>query len=668
MAKVFPEFPDVNHYLRTSSIDVDGNLNFRNSRVRGRYNKLLIGEAQRQSFGHEMRGNHSVSQSFYGNVFSRPPSWTRSEQTSNQAYVQQPFSSSIYELTNLNTYDSGSIALESTDVSASGSAFYSKYSNLNTVVYAITASIDLSGSSSGKIGEFVAASGNLFSGSDAGPMILEFDVPEYGRIVDINIWLEVISDNTKIEAAPAVFFDAGILSLFHVSLRSPNVSGFASYPWMNGFGHVNDIKSEPTLGPAWASQTTFDSFIIVDNSTFGGSRIPWNSEKSIRTKFTDSSRKRNYFHMDSMFASGSDPSATHGIDYVNRNNMPSYVFSSSILGVLFDPTVAPEFRAHYDGVSLHWITDPRVIQDVAIFNSCSVHPSSSASPPPGWLTGPGGTAAVNEFDTTGSNLGPATMRPLYPLLDEVVSQGDVNIDGIQGKITGKRPGLRGTEMHGVWTLQFVTTNTHDEGFRFEDINGNLPYWWFRQARLEITYEKNVQPNIRNPRLKIRTNSRGKTTSFSGSATHAFDFFGVKLPLGTAGGTLFKREEFWTEEYIPLNTTFGITADTGSSPDYAVFTRVTGTLSDRLTASLGFQHAFLNNEFGTPYIPISSGSGEEVSFDIFSDPSDNLRVIRDTLSPQALVTKALTLRSVLANKSVTKTSKDIAIEKLEEDDS
>src|SRR5205085_1403595 len=72
-----------------------------------------------------------------------------------------------------------------------------------------------------------------------------------------------------------------------------------------------------------------------------------------------------------------------------------------------------------------------------------------------------------------------------------------------------------------------------------------------------------------------------------------------------------------EEY---GRTVGITDNTGSFTDFAVFSRITGTLQAFLTSSghESMRRAYLRNEFGTPFIPLSSGSGESPAFQFFDE--------------------------------------------------
>ena len=85
-------------------------------------------------------------------------------------------------------------------------------------------------------------------------------------------------------------------------------------------------------------------------------------------------------------------------------------------------------------------------------------------------------------------------------------------------------------------------------------------------------------------------------------------------------------------------------------DFAVFTRLTGALADRLTGSgQAALNAYLRNEFGTPYIPISSGSSTAPSFFVFEAGESGLsrRLISDLLEQKTLLKKSHNLQSVLS---------------------
>lgn len=621
-----------NDYLRTSSLDVEGNLNFRRLDEKKSYNKWLLGDALRSELGHDEDD---------GNTYSTPPEWVQSRSGANHAFVVTALSSSEHEVLHLNAYTSGTVQLESTAVPASGTEYYSKQSRFNTKTYSVTASADLNSADGFKrLDYLVSGLGNLISGSSGLPAIIPIDIPDYGKITNIRVWVEIVHSGST----------SGFLGYLRLGLKSPNVSGFFSYPWLNGYGKPEELSVEnPTTG-SYPTKGLFNEFILHDNQwgTDSGASVfgPWYFDKSIRTIFDDASPQRNMHHLDPLYRSGS----TDHQMYLTREGSPSRFFSSSILG--YNNATGQGSIDSWEGANAPWITDNRLVGDAAYFNS-----SSNKSPPEGWLTGLGGVANDNEFATTGSNLGPATTKPIFSLLDEITQSQIVLFTGKPNSeiIIGKRPGLRGTEMHGRWELTVETGIPYDEF----PTDGKNKQMYFRQVRLEITSEKNIDSNYRNGRIqKLRNSStkkKGEKTTITFMSSTISDII-------SDHGLSIEIDEFALSEtsaeapYSPYRT-FGITSNTGSTSDFAVFARITGSLSDRLTASLGFHHAFLNNEFGTPYIPLSSGSGESMTF-ISPASSNNKALISKIFEPKTLVSKATTLKSGLTKFNTTRTTRDL----------
>ena len=284
-----------NDYLRTSSLDVEGNLNFRRPLEKKRYNNWLLGDATRVDLGHTEDD---------GNTYSTPPSWVQSRTGVNHSHVVAPVSASghDYQLKSINSYMSGNsaIGLETTAVPASGTEYYSKQSRFITRTYSLTASADLSGTSNGWVGEFVAVSGNMISSwdvRDAGvanysPIYFDIDIPDYGKIQNIRVWVEIISSTNG----------QSWLEDLNISLRSPNVTNMASYPWVSGLASsVENLKVNSYTGSF--AHSTFDSYPLLSNITWLAS--PWGRDMSVRTVFDDASLQRNNQHWDPLFVSGS---------------------------------------------------------------------------------------------------------------------------------------------------------------------------------------------------------------------------------------------------------------------------------------------------------------------------------------------------------------------------
>lgn len=613
--------PESNYHLVSSSLDVAGNLNFRRLKEKRRYNDWLRGDALRVDLGHDQDD---------GNTYSTPPEWVQTRNGVNHAFVIRPLSASSYEEVNLNTYKRSTTQLEQTAVPVSVDDYYTKEA-YTTKVYALTASADLSGSHP-FVGQLVPEYGNMCRNADTG---LEFkvNVPDHGTIVNIRVWVEIASDIST----PTSFQGprAGLAD-YNMALRSPNVSGFMSQPWMN---NTQFVTLEDRKKGLYHTDFFKDSFLLMHND---GNFYSWAYDYNIRTIFDDGARARNPRHLGILFASGSDSKQ----DYLLGKDSPSNKFSSS-LGLGFGGPAAPGGPA--SGGFVSWIADKRIV------NTAPEHASGSATPPAGWLSGPGLVNGVNEYPTSGSSWGPNTIKPIYPLLDDVKETNRVrefNEAGTEITITGVRPGLRGTEIHGDWSLII-------NSFADDSISS---YLFFRQFRLEITYKTgraalrdrfgNRRPVFGQPG-EDRLRSRVSASFQENVQTYAHTKLGFDQPEASP----IPSEVFYVTEN-QRSMTVGITADTGSSPNYAVFTRVTGTLADRLTASLGFHNDFLNNEFGTPYIPISSGSGETPSFYDVTDTAENKRIIADTLNPEPIISKATTSRSALTQFDTTKTTRDL----------
>lgn len=619
------------------SNSLEGNLNDRRRAARDSYNKWLLGTAKREDLGHELTEQYST-----------PPSWVQSHAGVNNSFSIDTYQSAEHEVTSLNAWVSGSARRESGLNAAFTSEYYSKEEKFITQTWKMSASVDLSGSSNGVVGEFVTGMGNMFSSNFDTPAIFKLNIPEYGRIKDIKVWVEVVASNEVPE-------ENNLGSLF-IALRSPNVTGFASMPRFNYLGSGPRSKESLIIPNApRLSQGFFDSFILLGLNNTDSAHV-WRYDKSVRTVFSDGSSNRNPYHHDPLYVSGS----TDHNDYLLREGSPNYFFSASILAVDV-PTGHALGNVKY-GNGIHWISDSRIEPPLSNVNSLT-DAASGSDPPAGWLSAAGPSAAHGEFQTEGFNLGPETIRPIYPLLDEVYEEWNSSISPFEeneASTRGTRPGLRDTEINGDWELLIQT--------RRDDSDPITNYHFFRQFRLEIVYEKNRHYNI--TCLKDNQPKTQWKTYLSSSAMilHTFvndggiDFPGVNefpLPQGYSIGS-FSIGDVVTES---------ITSNTGSAPDFAVLTFITGSLAEKYNGANagGWRHEFLNNEFGTPYIPLSSGSSEDPTFEVTNDLADNYKLINDTLSPKPLVGKATTLRSVLANKGVTTTTRDLALIIASDDD-
>ena len=227
----------VNDYLRTSSLDIEGNLNFRRLKEKRRYNDWLRGDALRVDLGHDEDD---------GNTYSTPPEWVQTRNGVNHAFVIQPLSASSYEEVNLNAYKRGTTQLEQTAVPVSSNDYYTKESARITKTYTLTASADLSGTHP-FVGQLVPEFGNMCFNTNAG---LEFkvNIPDYGKIENIRIWVEIVNDT--VSPPPFGFPTNGLFGL-NMAIRSPNVKGFVSEPWANNtdFVTVEDRSKVASAAP-----------------------------------------------------------------------------------------------------------------------------------------------------------------------------------------------------------------------------------------------------------------------------------------------------------------------------------------------------------------------------------------------------------------------------------
>lgn len=607
----------INDYLRTSSINVEGNLNFRRLEDKARYNRWVLGQGSRAEMGHETVAT---------NPTSRPPSWTQTDAKLDHAFVMLPVSASSYETVSLNVYRSGSEPLELTAVPASGSIFYSKREKRNYVQYKVSASALLGN------GTFVAASGSLFTGSTAGFVgIIPIEVVEYGRLENIRVWVELAHQGST---------ETGSLDDLKICLRSPNVSNFFGIPWGNDpkirYAYPKNMAAGGILGwgefqnsyVLWYGRTLFSQ---EENDS---SQICWGRDGNIRTVFWDDSPQKNPRNWGVLFASGTDSFNRYLVGY----GSPAHTAT----GV-----------AYHSGSGYSWMTDVRLSKG-------RWSGLAAGSPPNGWLTGPGGVAAENEFATTGSNLGPATIQPVYPLLDDIYEIAYVTgSDQKERKFSGFRPGLRGTEIHGTWELVFSNMEIDDDAL------------YFRNFRLELWYSKNQRLGGHFGKIQqVAERKYGSVYGRAGKLTEIAVLSGGFNPWSDIVPTqdIYHRTHL-TKVYIKnpvcYQRTVGITDSTSSFTDFAVFTRMTGALADRLTGSAHahLRYLFLNNQFGTPFISIASGSGADVTGETFLDIDSNNRLISEIFRPLARVGSSYTLKTSLSGKGTTQKSRDIALEKV-----
>lgn len=407
-----------------------------------------------------------------------------------------------------------------------------------------------------------------------------------------------------------------------------------------------------------------------------GKYFEYDTDIDIRTVFSDSSKNLNPRNLSPLYES---PSA----DSPGESKQPGLLLSterahaspfSASMKILQTAGVWGAATSHvFDhirqqttnltGSNCPWMLDTRVPPGIyhGLNYFSAVTSSVGTTPPPGWLTGPGGAAGVNEFPTAGPNLGPADIQPVYPLLDDVfvekiVDQPSLTSNAValpqqHGKIIGFRPGLRGTEANGKWKLLIGVAGDVDSATT--SVTGSYRAgFWFRQVRLEMLLEQGEDLKWSYPSKVFRFKKSGsprregrqRIAVMSGSA--AWDV-GVNY--------------IFSSTPPDHGRSFGITDVTGST-SFAVFAQLTGTFVDILSGSGkldAVKSTFLSNEFGTPYIPLSSGSAEIPSFDTFdiSEAQESRRIFQESLNPKTLIPQDNTLRATLARSGVIKSTRD-----------
>lgn len=400
---------------------------------------------------------------------------------SSQAFVAAPFSASQHEATVLGAFLSGTQAIGSSPVPYSASLYYEKPRELRHVTWKLTASSDWGGYTT-SLGQLIQS-----SASTTAPHIISISAPagadEGGRIVDVKLWIEVTQVSGNNLMPP--------LGQFGIALRNPRVS----------WGHAHPIRNYLKDGTAYGpfetpSEFYRDTYLLWEPSglyrdpskarygslsgatDFSSTDDPaahspvWDRDMGMRTVFCDGAHTRNPRDIYQVYMG-----EFAGVRQSQRAySAPNFGFSP--LGT----------TASMLGNGYPWYDDPDI--------SSSFNNGYTGAPPPGWLSGPGGTFAANEWPTSGSNVGPHFIRGVYPMLDDIYVRKLYQLtalqvtDEVDKSITPKqywrdwigfRPGLRGKEMGTRWEILFAHGLTG---------SGLLSYvgTYFRQARLEFTYE------------------------------------------------------------------------------------------------------------------------------------------------------------------------------------
>ena len=594
------------------------------------------------------------------------PSWTNRHLGKNSGFVITALSSSDHESQVLGMRRSGSERLEAGSGSAESSTYYTRSEGYRYVTVKKTASyldtarlpatVDgftpvyfdaakgtdittVTGTLSYLTPALMASVGSAHARSTiAGGCLIPIEVPYSGKIVDIKVWIELTqvsgSGLGAVSAEPGIYPLGGLV----ISLRSPNVKWGNAIPIRNDSDlkkvfttNLSDFSSYGTLGmlgqslfgPDYISPFYQNSFILWEGpSVFGEtSQGPWDTDiefpggaQYVTSKYPSWQRDRS---MRTVFSDGAViPNPRHHI----ANSNPSSNYNGS-------PNSYFEINNAY-GMDVPWTSQTEI--------SGANTRAAAGSPPAGWLSGPGGVNAVNEWPTTGVNYGADCIRPLYPLLDPIYQRKRYGTDITRrGEATGTvfntdewtgfRPGLRGTEVSGTWYLI-----VGDNRSVLDDVSSDAyTPTYFKQVRLEFVLSSDVQSKPHDVR---RDSSRYKTKK-SSDAELIVSLSGSDSLWDSIGGW----DAYNSDTYLLQNDnsspweigrTIGIIELTGNlstTQDFALAYRLAGTIADISGSNPGW---LLNNRFGMPVITVASASlAEPDSSDIVSINPQQLLTVR-----------------------------------------
>jgi len=557
------------------------------------------------------------------------PSWTHASIGFNQAYVAVSLSSSDVENRYFNTFTSGTAPLESSPVPASATLHFSKEARLQTIMVrkSASASDTVIRSGSWVPQSFVAASGSLFStvtgvAEDAlvpgegsskqssawAPASILIPVSASGRLVDVKVWVELIQGSSSGDPYP--------LGNLGVAIRCPNLT----------WGNAHPIRNDPRLVRVYTSPGDTFSFLAGIHEGF-------------RRMYAGTGSNVNRFYRDSFLlwegpaifdstTDGNDPASGGGLD--GGQFMRNYAVWQKDRGmrtVFSDGASTPNPRhlfgspsGNFAGSPNAGVSTPRNSafgSDVPWTSESGIRGSqtfaSAGSPPKGWLNGAGGTNDVNEWPTTGVNYGTNSLRPIYPLLDSVICKKRVGNEAAPASGTsnstvpdsyrpdlwaGFRPGLRGVEISGSWELMLVAGGSF--------IDNPVPNWYFRQVRLELTFET---PNHTRPGRYVRRRQPRKSgvprlvSTISGSDAALFP---PLLSAAVAGWDFWLTDAYVvTDQAGEVGRSFGLGLHTGTVPaDTALVYRLSGALANIVGSTPSW---LLSGQGGMPAIPESSAT-------------------------------------------------------------
>ncbi len=439
-----------------------------------------------------------------------------------------------------NYFVSGTEPVESSPVPASATLYYSKNTGYQRIIVKHTASaldvVNAVGTTSvtgvflpyifiaGKGVDVSMVTGNLDFGPSTGTFggryqstpttAAEIYIPvtSFGKIVDIKVWVELVHVSSSGNGGGAYPLGSTV-----IALRSPNVT----------WGNAHPIRNDKNLKMVYTTNTDFGgdfpngTYSLQTYKSLVGNQPDQYFGPKISSMFKDTFilwEGPGYFQKfsgpwDVEYANGLDGTDTGTTGLFVTNHYPCFQRDRSMRVVFADSAQVTNPRHHtpvstsgnFSGAPNAGIYKVEVASafgfDCPWTSETEISGANTfaaaGSPPTGWLTGPGGTNGVNEWPTTGSNYGASSIRPLYPMLDPIFQKkrfgsealrlsGQVLTDPVnrintvvnsnQDSWTGFRPGLRGTEINGTWTLLISLSGWS---------GANPPPMYFRQVRLEF---------------------------------------------------------------------------------------------------------------------------------------------------------------------------------------
>lgn len=558
-------------------------------------------------------------------IRTSPPSWTHAYLGKNQAFVIEALTSSNHESISFNTFESGTEQLESSSSPVSAPLHFSKESRFQTITVKKTASffdtVVRSGSWVPKT--FTAGTGALFSqvtgvieeslvpgegnskdSSAWAPASILIPVDVSGKLVDLKVWVEWIAVSQS--------GDAGPLGALGMSLRSPNLT----------WGHAHPIRNDQNLNRIYTSPG--ETFSLLAGINEGYRRMYTGTGSAVDRFYRDSFLLWEGMAMYDLWSSN-QPNHLGGLDGGQwSSHYPTWNKDRGMRTVFSDGASTPHPRHLNGSPSGNFVGSPNAgVGRTNAYGSdvpWTSDPSQGGaatflavgSPPKGWLTGPGETAGVNEWPTTGVNYGTNQIKPIYPFLEQVIQRkritteaqptsGTNNPNGVPANFrpdlwVGTRPGLRGTEISGTWELMLLGGGS--------EANFAATNLYFRQVRLEFTVETPSYTRTNRftrRRQPIKAGTTNLVSSISGSDAAVY----LSSP-AIAGWDYWISDTFAViDGGGEIGRSFGLSKNSGNVPsDTALVYRLSGALASIVGSTPSW---LFTGQGGMPTIPESSAS-------------------------------------------------------------